>query len=280
MKLWSLVLRKDVSNKITHPHLFLPLKLSCLLHPHTSLPTIGTKMSSQQIDQMGRPTSAFLSLPRELRDHIYEYLLTTTFLVKNPHTKEKSSSLQFNPNTRLAILNVSRSISEEATRVLYRNAHFRFNNLSVNGSYLHETIHRIPAITLLQDITLHVGICAFVPNELVCGERATRLIDFFADLDPGVPRKCCVVEIELYQTIIPSSFDTYITASDLTDALGRLMGFKTVTVTVDCLRLIWVESAEEIVEPLFDALSGRLTASLGEMDTDDVERWIYHPCRG
>lgn len=230
---------------------------------------------------MARPRSAFLSLPQELRDHIYEYLLTTTFLVKNPRTKQTSSSLQLHPNTHLAILNVSRSTHKEAKRALYRHGHFLFNNLSSCGPLLHEVIDSMPAITLLQNITLHINVGAIFHDELVFAKSATGLINSFADLDPGVPRKRCVVEIEPF---LSHSCGTYNTATDLTDALGRLMGFKTVEVTVGYSGFRWFSrSAEEFMKPLLDALDETLTKNFGKVKKGSDKRcfcWIYHPHRG
>ena len=225
-------------------------------------------------------------LPQEMRDHIYECLfLTTTFVVKNPRTKESSSSLQLYPDTHLAILNVSRSTHKEAKRALYRHGSFLFNNLSIGGPLSHEVIDSMPAITLLQNITLHIDVGAILYDKLVFGEMASRLINSFADLDPGVfPRKRCVVEIELFHGGAPRSFDPYSVATDITDALGRLMGFQTVEVTVQYSGLQWsIRPVEEGRKPLHDALDETLTRKFGTVKKGSDKRcfcWIYHPRRG
>lgn len=241
-------------------------------------------MSPQEIDQMTTLKSTFLSVPQEMRDHIYEFVfLTTTFLVKNPRTKEVSSSIQLHPNTHLAILNVSRPIYEEAKRVLYRNGHFRFNNLVSDRPLLHEVIHSMPAITLLQDITLPIVILVGILDNLGSGEMATTLINSFAELDPGVTRKRCVVEIEIVRDPVARFWRRSNTAVDVTNALGRLTGFKTVEVKLG-YSLHWGDGpGKRRVKSLREALSESLTMKFGEAEKGSDERcfcWIYHPHRG
>ena len=245
-------------------------------------------MGSQAIDQMPRPKSAFLSLPQELRDHIYEYLLTTTMiLLRKPYIfKEVPPVVRYRPNTHLAILNVSRSTYEEGRRVLYRNGHICFDNFTLSGPHLYDEFDSTPAIKLLQNITLHIGAGAIIRDEVVFGKMAARLIDSFADSSPeaGVPRKRCVVEFVLVHDGIPRPVDTYITTADLTDTLGRLTRFKTVEVAVWYSHLRYrLHSAKELVRPLQDAFDGRLTTKLGEVEKGIDKRcfrWIYHPYKG
>ena len=242
---------------------------------------------SQEIDQMARPRSVFLSVPQEMRDNIYECLfLTRTFVVKNPRTKETSSSLHLHPDTHLAILNVSRSTHKEAKRALYRHGDFLFSDLSLEWPpLLHEVIDKMPAITLLQHITLHVDVGALFYDELVFGETAMKFINCFADLGPGVgiPRKLCAVEIELFCGGAPRSFDPCGTATGLTDALGRFTGFQTVEVTVRYSSLQWrLRPGEEDMEPLHHALDETLTKKFGKVKKGSDKRcfcWIYHPHR-
>ena len=229
-----------------------------------------------------------------MRDHIYECLfLGTSFVVKNLRTREVPSchretfsSLQLHPDSRLAMLNVSRSTHKEAKRVLYRHGSFLFNNFSIGGPLLHEVIDSMPAITLLQNITLHIDVGAMWYDELVFEGMATRLIHSFADLDPGigVPRNCFSVEIQLFHGGAFPSFDPYSAATGLTDALGRLMGFQTVEVMVWYSGLQWrIRAAEVEMDPLHDALDETLTKKFGKVKNgSDKQRlcWIYHPHKG
>lgn len=239
------------------------------------------KMTAPEMDRMSKPRSGLSSLPQELRDHIYEYLLATTFLVKNPHAGETSSSLPLHPHTDLAILHVSRSIHREAKRVLYRQCHFHFNAFSVRSPPLHEEIEHIPDLTLLQDITLHLDTgAAFLLgyNKLELVRSGTMLINHFANLDSGVPRRHCLVEIEF---ILDFSFlfGAYKAARDFKDALGSLTGFKIVEVKIGHLQ----KRRLEYMFPLYKALDERLTMTLGEGEGGYNEGrfcLIYRPQRG
>lgn len=195
-------------------------------------------MTPPETNNIAEPRSGFLSLPQELRDHIYEYLLATTFLVKNPHAGEISSFLLLHQHTFLAILRVSRLIHEEAKRVLYREGDFHFNAFSVRSPPLHEEIEHIPDLTQLQDITLHLdtGVAFLLGyDKLDLVRSGTMLINHFAKLDLGVPRKRCLVKIEF---ILDASFlfGPHKTAAEFKDALGCLTGFKTVEVRVGHLQ--------------------------------------------
>lgn len=104
-------------------------------------------------------------------------------------------------------------------------------------------------------------------------------------MDRDVPRKRCVVDTELFLDAVPRLFRPYNSAIDLTDALGRLTGFKVVEVKVGYADLRWrLTMAEEHMRPLHDALNERLAMKLGEVKTDyDKGRaccWTYHPRRG
>lgn len=115
-------------------------------------------MIPPQTNQAPKTKSALLPFPRELRDYIYEYLLTDTFSVKTLRTGKPSLSLPLRPHSHLAILNVSRSTYEEAKRVLYKHARFRFDAASAYSPRLREEIRKFPAIEMLQDITIYLDI--------------------------------------------------------------------------------------------------------------------------
>lgn len=177
---------------------------------------------------MLEPRSAFLSLPQELRDYIYEYLLITTFLVKVPHTGGISSCLQLHQHTHLAILNVSRSTYEEAKRVLYRDGQFRFDIFSADSPPLHKDINNMQAITNLQDIILRLNVCEALKigyNRLDIVRFATMRINYFAKSNPGVPRIRCVVE---FGSILDVNYlmESPRAVEAFKDALGHLTGFK------------------------------------------------------
>ena len=82
----------------------------------------------------------FLALPQELRDYIYRDVLTTTYLVELHLSAvyfsarpSRQISPSLNPTvTRLAILQVSKSIHHEAKQILYGLSTFRFNFLSTD----------------------------------------------------------------------------------------------------------------------------------------------------
>lgn len=233
---------------------------------------------------MSEPRSTLLSLPQELRDHIYEYLLTTTFLVENPRPGEIPSSLPLHQHTHLAILHVSRSTYEEAMRVLYRHGHFRFNAFSAGSPPLHEAFENMSAITLLQDITLRLDVgtaFSFDYFKLQFAGVATMLVNHIAKLDPGVPRKRCVVEIEfvLDQAFLLGLFKT---AGDFKDALGCLTGFNTVEVKLGHLKMRLGGVVESMI-PLYNALDERLATTLGEGKGRYKKGHfclVYHPRRG
>ncbi|CAD6582533.1 MAG: hypothetical protein ASARMPREDX12_000973 [Alectoria sarmentosa] len=233
---------------------------------------------------MSEHRSTFLSLPQELRDHIYEDLLSTTFLVESPRPEKIISSLPLHQHAHLAILRVSRSTYEEAKRVLYRHGHFRFNAFSKGSPPLHEAFKNMSVITLLRNITLHLDVgTAFSLGyiKLDFAGVATRLVNHIAKLDPAVPRKRCVVEIDfvLDQDFLlgPSK-----TAWDFKDALGRLTGFDTVEVKIGHLKMRLGGAVESMI-PLYNALDEMLAMTLGKgKGRYEMPHFclVYHPRRG
>ena len=187
---------------------------------------------------MPETKSAVLPLPRELRDCIYEYLLTRKFYVMDPRPQDVDSSLPLLWQPELAILIVSRSTCDEAERVLYKHGRFHFSALGTGDRTalppLHQEIRRIPDLEELQDIIIHVDPSAGGHTEHDNAkdiEYGTALINYFAGLDSGVQRKRCVIQVDFV-----SGWDFLDLHLELQggfkDAIGRLRGFKAVKLEI------------------------------------------------
>lgn len=222
-------------------------------------------MNPPEINQMGAPRSALLQLPQELRDEIYKHLLAKTFLVKNPCAEKTSES-------------------EEAHRVFHRHGRFRFNVFAARSPHLHEGIEKIPAISLLQDITLRLDVGAALLLGLLkidFAAAATKFINHFASFDSLVPRKRCAVEIEF---VLDTAFllEPGRTGHDFRNALGRLTGFE--TVEVQMVNLPMRRNLKlDCLFPLYDTLNERFAMTLGTGKLEFGEehfRLVYHPRRG
>ena len=240
-------------------------------------------MPPLEMSPISTPGSPFLSLPQELRDHIYEYLLATTFLVKNPHAGNSSSSLPLHQLTDLAILHVSRSIHGEAKKVLCNQGHFRFLAFSTRSPPLHEAIEHIPDFALLQDFILHFNTGAawlLGYDRLDVVRSGTVLVSHLARLDPGVPRRRFSMEMEyiLDANFFFGVFGDHAIAKYPKDAWDFLTGFKIVELKIGHLQprpLGWILQYEALVE--------KLAMTLGEGKEGYDEGWLcltYHPRRG
>ena len=245
-------------------------------------------MNPRQINQMPEPKSAVLPVPRELRDCIYEYLLTSTFSVKNPETGGETalSLLPLHRNARLAILGVSWSTYDEAKRVLYRHGHFRFDVVAADSPPLRKEILGIPAIEMLQDITIRLDASVAKSlgyNEFEIVEYAITLIKYFAGLDSNVPRNCCVIETV---SISPMEFFGPCACALLgfRDAVSRLTGFKTVELKIwYSQRSAVFADAANFLSRLFTSPDGSLVVGLGDGERvfeQEHVRCIFHPQRG
>ncbi len=230
---------------------------------------------------MSESRPPFLSLPRELRDHIYGYLLTTTFLVKVPRTEEVTSPLQLHRHTNLGILNVSRSIHEEAKRVLYRYGHFRFDIFSANSPYLHRTINSTPAIANLHTIILRFGLgaaCTQGYAQLGIDEFAAMHIRDFAKLHLGAPHSYFVFE---FRSAFAFTYlmDSDMTSGDCKDALGQLTGFKTVVLRIRHSERESGAGLDYMISQ-YNAFNEDLAKALGKGEggcDGEGYRLVYHP---
>lgn len=254
-----------------------------------------------------KPKLATLSLPRELRDHIYEYLLTETFLVENIWSGDSASSVPLKMHTHPAILNVSKSTHQEAKQVLYRHGTFRFDSFETEPRPLYEAIKNLPDIDLLQSIIYHFNTALHVwyTDDPVWGHRgythpvefavlpvglyynyaaspvgtATKLINHFAKLDYSSPRSRFVVDIvagDGSEFFLGAGRDSGV----FQDALSRLTGFKKVEVKLECTQTEhW-----NFIFPLVQALDEKLAITLGDSERDSEEGpkggrscLVYHP---
>ena len=226
--------------------------------------------------------SPFLPLPRELRDQVYRYLLATRFYVKNPRPGETFSTLPLLRSSRQPILNVSRSTYEEAKRVLYRYGHFHFNAVGNGEPPLHKGIAGIPALEMLQDVTINInaragGYLGHGNTEVV--GFATKLINHFAALKSNIPRKRCVVEIDFFSAMDFVEVSSEIT-SDFKDAVGRLAGFENVELEVGYLHSY--RNPGELLVSLCASLDEMLAMRLGKgkrVQGERYVRWVYYPGR-
>ena len=223
-----------------------------------------------------KPRSATLSLPKELRDHVYKYLLRTdTYFVRNIYAGGRASSLPLQVFSRPALLDVSKSTRQEAKQALYRNGEFLFDAFFAQPPPPFDGIKDFPGIELLQKITLHfdTGIHPWysrypmgVTIRTDAVGCATKLIDHFAKLDYGVPRTRFVVDLEA-RSLIKDFLGADDDAGNFKDALSRLTGFKKVEV-----KLFWDERRYPLsIFPLVEELDKNLTMTLGDGEIDSEE---------
>lgn len=240
-------------------------------------------MNPSQTNQTPETKSALLPVPRELRDCIYEYLLTETFSVKTLGTGETSSSLSLHWHPDLEILYVSKSTYEEAKRVLYKHGQFCFDAVSVYSPRLREEIRNVPALEMLQDINIYLNTRSEPTGErdrrVILVESATTLVNYFAGLNSSVPRKRCVVET-VSISVVGMSRSYSRALIQLRDAICRLTGFQVVELTMWDLLGIWDPAA--YLATLFACLGEMLMTSLGggvRLYGQEHVRCIFYPQR-
>ena len=245
------------------------------------------------MSKMPETKSALLPLPRELRDCIYEYLLTREFYVMDPYPRDRFSSAPLLWQQELAILIVSRSTYDEAKRVLYKHGRFRFSALRTGYKTgyrtalpaLHQQIRKIPGLEELHDIIIHIdpseGRCLDHNNMKVI-EYGTALINYFAGLDSGVQRKRCVIQVDFFSAweFLDAAFEL---KDGFKDAVGRLRGFKAVKLEIsfcDKYNGPRFSGPRRILNTLCTELDEMLALKLGKGEqvhgrTD--HSWVYHP---
>ena len=239
------------------------------------------------MSKMPETKSALLPLPRELRDCIYQYLLTSKFYVMIPRPQDVCSSAPLIRQPELAILIVSRSTYDEAKRVLYRHGRFHLSALRTGLPPLHQEIRRIPGLENLQDIIIHVD--PRVGSGLGHGntkviEYGTALINYFAELDSGVQRKRCVIQVDFFK-----AWDFLDVALEITDgfkdAIGRLTGFKAVKLKISYFNELMgprrrLLGQRQVLNTLCTSLDEMLAMKLGkgkQVHGMKDHSWIYHP---
>ena len=217
---------------------------------------------------------SLLPLPRELRDYIYQYLLTGTFALKNPRYADIPSINLLQPLKRPAILFVSKSTYEEAKKILYRHGHFILR-AGLSGSPLRPGIlGNISVLTLqqLQDITIRLDVrvtTEFRYSRTENVESATTIINQLVRLDQGVQRKRCVVDLafKLDWEERPEHKGTAGVWADFKNALRRLGVFKTVEVNMDYLQMRgWAGFS---AKPFCELLVKEVPFGLGEGKRED-----------
>ena len=234
---------------------------------------VSEKMTTRQ----SKPKLATLPLPRELRDHIYGYLFTTTFFVEAIWIGDTPSQVDIRP----AILDVSMSTRQEAKKALYRNGHFHFDAYLSFPPPPFDEIEYLPCIELLQNITVRFDTRSNFwygrdPNAVT---GVTKLIDYIAKLDYSAPRTSLVMNL-----IAARGDENFLGASDdagnLKDALSRLSGFKKVEI-----KLEWDQMRQRnLVLPFVQALDEKLAITLGDSERVFEEGLgegrsclVYHP---
>ena len=239
---------------------------------------------------MPETNSALLPLPRELRDCIYQYLLTGKFYVMNPRPQDVFSSAPLIHEPQLAILNVSKSTYDEAKRVLDRHGHFQFSVLRSGLPPLNQEIRRIPDLEKLQNITIHVDFCVgrcLGHDKTKVIEYGTALINYFAGLDSGVQRNRCVIKVDFF-----SAWDFLDVSLEITDgfkdAVGRLTGFKAVKLKISYCSVISgprtrVLGPRRLLTTVCTSLDEMLAMKLGkgkQVRGRTDHSWFYHPQQG
>ena len=191
----------------------------------------------------------FMSLPRELRDQIYRHLVVSIYRVNTSPSMRYNRPLEadgaFNPkeayyratsaplfsferpSDRIAILQVSRVVGEEAREELYRSSTFVFNIGSSIGHSMIDFSH-LGALHMMQHIHIYANLKATADSGPVVDfdafDSSIKLLRHFAG--NTIKRDTCIIHY-LYQRpkdpLIPIMLST----------LRSLTGFKNVELRVD-----------------------------------------------
>ena len=175
---------------------------------------------------------------------------------------------------------MSRSIHEEARRVLYRHGHFRFDAFSAGSRPLDEVIECISVFSGLQSITLRLDVNVAISlghSKEKFFRSATMLTNYLARLVFHGPPRRCVVDIEVGEYIAFVFGESHIT-KEFIHALGSLTGFKTVEVKVGVSKM----EERRWLLAYCAALDERLEMTLGKGEPWHLsERGVfilsYHP---
>ncbi|CAD6582535.1 MAG: hypothetical protein ASARMPREDX12_000974 [Alectoria sarmentosa] len=169
----------------------------------------------------------FLGLPPELRNRIYANILTATYLVELPepcvylHARvRRESPPQQDASPRLAILQVSKMVYQEAKQILYKHSNFLFD-LPSQRLPLYQDLSKLPLANLMQHLTIQL---ALLPSSSEAKRRAlhptTALLRSFSGAT--ILRACCTIGV-----LFGDDADFLLEPSFL-GTLGQLTGFATV----------------------------------------------------
>lgn len=163
--------------------------------------------------------TTFLSLPRELRDLIYFYLFEAVYTRCRKGVNLAVTPLDaiFNRaeatiSDRLALMQASRGLWEEGSRILYGEHLFRFH---VGSTAFDSPFLTQRAVNLMQDIEISLG-----SNK---SPDSIRILQLFGTSQ--TPRKSCVIKLQFRE--LELMHDTTI------EALRKLTGFQILTFEVD-----------------------------------------------
>ena len=244
-------------------------------------------MNPPEISKMSETKSAVLPLPRELRDCIYEYLLTRRFHVMNPRPQDVFSSAPLVRQPELAILIVSRSTHDEAKRIMYKHGRFQISALRIGSPPINLEVLRLPGLEQLQDIVIRVDTFAgrhhgYEDSKVI--ECGTTMINHFAKLDSSIPRKRCKIDVNFFKAL--DLLDVALEMTDgFKDAVGRLTGFKTVHLKMSYISVL-VGPRTRLLGPrrvltwLCTWLDEMLALKLGkgeQVNERTEHSWVYHP---
>ena len=240
------------------------------------------------------PTSTFpfRSLPRELRDQIYEHHLSTTYINCRPNfSKLPDTSFAAHRETpqqrlsgRLALLLVSKAVHAEVKPIFYKCGTFHFCAPLI----ITQLRHSLRDTAHLQHILIELNFDAAFSSPFYDQYEAANLIKHFAQLKTPTltTRSSCVVQIwaPLAEDLL-LSWD--VDPLPIIDAIGTLKGYETVVLKLPCG--FWEQRVTgEVIKAVYENLGKYLERWLGKKEKggDDVGDWgmwfcwRFHPREG
>lgn len=213
--------------------------------------------------------TTFLSLPRELRDLIYSYLFEAVYTQSRRNVDLKSKALggarkkvEADRWGRLAILQASRRVWEEGSRILYGKHLFRFD--IGNTTFTKATFLTRRVANLMQDIEISLGRCK-TPDSV-------QILRLFGSSQ--IPRKSCFIKLQSRQ---PKPMH-----SNTIEALKQLTGFKVLTFEVHAPGVVhyWHSDPIPWVSGILAFMQVKLTQALGPgtyANGDGCRRLVFKP---